>query len=69
MATPEARARANIDALLAAAGWHVCGTQDANIDAAQGVAIREFPFNTGFGQLTRGTNDGVTSDLLSEPSR
>jgi type I restriction enzyme R subunit len=47
--TPEQKARAGIDALLLAAGWHVCNVADANIDAAVGVAIREFPLNTGFG--------------------
>lgn len=47
--TPEAQARTTIDALLAKAGWHVCGMADANIHAAQGIAIREFPLNTGFG--------------------
>ena len=47
--TPEARARQTIDALLTAAGWHVCGMADANIHAAQGVAIREFPLNPGHG--------------------
>jgi len=47
--TPEQKARVSIDALLAAAGWHVCTMADANIHAARGVAIREFPLNTGFG--------------------
>jgi type I restriction enzyme R subunit len=47
--TPEARARQSIDALLAAAGWHVCNVADANIHAARGVAIREFPLNPGHG--------------------
>lgn len=41
--TPEAQARQEIDRLLMAAGWHVCGVKDANITAARGVAIREFP--------------------------
>ena len=49
MPTPEARARLTIDALLTQAGWHVCGMSDFNIHAARGVAIREFPLNTGFG--------------------
>lgn len=31
------------------AGWHVCDMNDANIHAARGVAIREFPLNAGFG--------------------
>lgn len=47
--TPEAKARKTIDALLLSAGWHVCGVADANIHAALGVAIREFPLNPGFG--------------------
>ena len=47
--TPEQQARVNIDALLQQAGWHVCHVADANIHAATGVAIREFPLNTGFG--------------------
>ena len=29
--------------LLEAAGWHVCDASAANIHAARGVAIREFP--------------------------
>jgi type I restriction enzyme R subunit len=47
--TPEARARQTIDALLTAAGWHVCNVASANIHAATGVAIREFPLNPGHG--------------------
>jgi len=47
--TPEARARQTIDALLTAAGWHVCDVASANIHAATGVAIREFPLNPGHG--------------------
>jgi type I site-specific restriction endonuclease len=40
---PEQQARGNIDVLLQAAGWHVCDAAAANIHAARGVAIREFP--------------------------
>jgi len=47
--TPEAKARISIDALLAAAGWHVCDMGQANIHAARGVAVREFPLNPGYG--------------------
>lgn len=47
--TPEAKARVSIDALRTTAGWHVCNVADANIHAAAGVAIREFPLNPGFG--------------------
>jgi type I restriction enzyme R subunit len=50
MATnPEARARLTIDALLTAAGWQVQDVAAANIHAGRGVALREFPLNTGFG--------------------
>ena len=47
--TPEAKARGTIDALLVSAGWHVCNVAQANIHAAVGVAIREFPLNSSFG--------------------
>jgi type I restriction enzyme R subunit len=47
--TPEAKARLTIDKLLSSAGWHVCNVANANIHAAVGVAIREFPLNNGFG--------------------
>lgn len=47
MATPEERARANIDRLLAAAGWTVQDRGRVNLAAAAGVAVREFPLTTG----------------------
>jgi type I site-specific restriction endonuclease len=51
--TSEARARQTIDALLTAAGWHVCNVANANLHAGsgavKGVAIREFPLNPGHG--------------------
>ena len=46
---PEERARAEIDRLLAAAGWSVQSMSEANIHAARGVAIREFALKTGHG--------------------
>ena len=46
--TPEQKTRVSIDALVIAAGWHVCNVADANIHASTGVAIREFPLSTGF---------------------
>jgi len=48
--TPEDRARQNIDALLSAAGWIVQDRRDANPLAGRGVAIREFPMKTGYGE-------------------
>lgn len=50
MVTPEAKARAEIDRLLEAAAWHVCDFKAANIHAARGVAIREFPLSSGHGE-------------------
>ncbi len=47
--TPEQKARVSIDTLLQQAGWHVCDMANANIHAARGVALREFPLNTSFG--------------------
>ncbi|MBI5618588.1 MAG: DEAD/DEAH box helicase family protein [Gammaproteobacteria bacterium] len=43
MANKELQAREEIDRLLGAAGWRVCDAAQANIHAARGVAIREFP--------------------------
>lgn len=48
--TPEQKARSNIDQLLALAGWSVEDAKAANIHAARGVAIREFPLKPGFGE-------------------
>lgn len=46
---PEQQASGNIEVLLKAAGWHVCDAAAANIHAARGVAIREFPLKSGHG--------------------
>jgi type I restriction enzyme R subunit len=40
--TPEAKARVEIDAKLAAAGWAVQDARAVNLSAARGVAVREF---------------------------
>ena len=40
--TPEAKARVEIDRMLAAAGWAVQDASRVNLSAARGVAIREF---------------------------
>jgi type I restriction enzyme R subunit len=46
---PEEKARAEIDRLLAAAGWAVQDLKSANIHAAPGVALREFKLKDGYG--------------------
>jgi len=48
MTSLEARARESIDQLLNAAGWVVQDRDQLNLRAARGVALREFPLQTGF---------------------
>lgn len=45
--TPEQQARERIDGLLTAAGWVIQDMADFNRNAAEGVAIREFPTRAG----------------------
>lgn len=44
---PEDKARKDIDAMLEKAGWKVQDMNRLNLRAAQGVAVREFPLDTG----------------------
>jgi type I restriction enzyme R subunit len=48
MLTPEQEAREEIDDLLRAAGWSVQPRDKANLSASRGVAVAEFPLETGF---------------------
>ena len=48
MPSPETQARQRIDGLLEAAGWCVQDRRELNLSAARGVAVREFPLQTGF---------------------
>jgi len=45
--TPEEEARQEIDNLLEAAGWEVQDYRNLNLGAALGIAIREFPLESG----------------------
>jgi hypothetical protein len=47
--TPELKARVSIDALLVAAGWHLCNVANANIHQSMGVVIQEISLSTDFG--------------------
>ena len=47
---PEQRARENIDHLLGQAGWVIQNRAETNLQAARGVAIREFPLKSGHGE-------------------
>jgi type I site-specific restriction endonuclease len=64
---PEEQARQTIDALLAAAGWSVQDFKQADIHAARGVAIREFPLSSP-SPLSRGA-DHVPQILLDTARR
>lgn len=48
--SPEAQARENIDRMLTASGWSVQSRDEANVSAGRGVAIREFPLKSGYGE-------------------
>ena len=45
--TPEQEARKNIDVLLTKAGWTVQDVSQLNLGVSQGVAVREYPTNSG----------------------
>jgi len=45
---PEEKARQRIDQLLNEASWVVQDVQELNLGAALGVAIREFPLESGY---------------------
>jgi type I restriction enzyme R subunit len=47
---PEEKARQRIDALLEAAGWSVQDRSQLNLGASLGVAVREFPLESGFAE-------------------
>src|SRR6266851_2172005 len=48
--TAEDRARQTIDRLLTDAGWLIQSRDETNINAARGIAIREFPLKSGYGE-------------------
>ena len=47
--TPEEHARKTIDEALHNAGWDAQDVSHVNVNAAQGVSIREFPLKAGYG--------------------
>jgi type I restriction enzyme R subunit len=44
--TPEQKARACVDTMLAQCGWLVQDYADLDLSAAAGIAVREFPLRT-----------------------
>lgn len=49
MTAPEGLARQQIDAQLAQAGWVIQDVASLNLAAGRGVAVREFPLQSGYG--------------------
>jgi type I restriction enzyme, R subunit len=45
--TPESRARARIDQMLAEAGWIIQDRAELNLGAGLGIAVREYPLPSG----------------------
>ena len=45
--TPEAKARLQIDQKLEQSGWVIQDVKELNLSAASGVAVREYPTDTG----------------------
>ncbi|WP_298171384.1 hypothetical protein [Acidithiobacillus sp.] len=45
--TPETKARQQIDHKLEQAGWVIQGMKQLNLAAGMGVAVREYPTDTG----------------------
>jgi type I restriction enzyme, R subunit len=45
--TPEAKARQSIDLKLEQAGWLIQDMKELNLGAGQGVAVREYPTDSG----------------------
>jgi len=45
---PEEKARQHIDKLLEGAGWTIQDYPEFNLGASLGVAVREFPLDSGF---------------------
>lgn len=49
--TPEQKARREIDADLALAGWTVQSRDELDLTAGRGIAVRNFTMKTGFGPI------------------
>jgi type I restriction enzyme R subunit len=64
---PEEKARQNIDKLLEAAGWKVQDYNQMNPGAAFGVAIREYPLDSGFADYLLFTDRTVGGVIEAKP--
>jgi len=63
---PEEKARQEIDQLLEKAGWQIQDYRELNLGASLGVAVREFPLNSGFIESLLFVENPCESVLVAE---
>ena len=64
---PEDSARKNIDRQLEAAGWRIQDRENLNLGASQGVAIREFPLESGWADYLLCVNRKAVGVVEAKP--
>jgi len=64
---PEEIARKNIDHLLKEAGWVIQDYREINLGAALGIAVREFPLETGFADYLLFINRKLAGAVEAKP--
>ncbi len=64
---PEEKARQRIDKLLDAAGWRVQDMSRLNLSASLGVAVREFPVESGFADYVLFVDRQVVGVIEAKP--
>ncbi len=65
---PEEKARSEIDSMLEASGWRVQDYTGINLGASLGVAIREFPTDSGPADYAIFVNRGAVGVVEAKPS-
>ena len=64
---PEAQARQKIDQLLTNAGWQVQDYEQINLSAALGIAVREYPLQSGFADYLLFINRKAVGVIEAKP--
>ena len=65
--TPEQKARDNIDAMLEQAGWIVQSNKKIDFNAGPGIAIREYPTDTGPADYALFVNQQAVGVIEAKP--
>lgn len=66
--TPEARGRQKIDRLLTAAGWIIQDYEQINLGAGLGIAVREYPLESGFADYLLFINRKAAGVIEAKPA-